>query len=66
MLSPPLPQTLEKQGAGTIIVRNTLGELPSLKDISYITLYCTADYAKKNPEALKAYVKGVQEAVKWI
>ena len=46
MLSPPLPQTLEKQGIGTIIVHNTAGELPSLKQISYITLFTTADWRK--------------------
>ena len=66
MLSPPLPQTLEKQGIGTIIVHNTAGELPSLSNISYITLFTTADYAKNNGPALKAYVGGVQEAVKWM
>jgi ABC-type nitrate/sulfonate/bicarbonate transport system substrate-binding protein len=66
MLSPPLPQTLEKQGVGTIIVHNTAGELPSLNEISYITLFTTADYAKNNGPALKAYVQGIQEAVKWM
>lgn len=66
MLSPPLPQTLEQQGVGTIIIHNTAGELPSLKDISYITLFTTADYAKNNGPAVKAYVQGVQEAVQWI
>ncbi len=66
MLSPPLPQTLEKQGVGTIIVHNTAGELPSLKDISYITLFTTADFAKSNKAALHAYVQGVKEAVNWM
>ncbi|HEV8464149.1 MAG TPA: ABC transporter substrate-binding protein [Pseudolabrys sp.] len=66
MLSPPLPQTLEKQGLGTIIVHNTAGDLPSLKDISYITLFTTADYAKSNKPALHAYVQGVKEAVNWM
>jgi NitT/TauT family transport system substrate-binding protein len=66
MLSPPLPQTLEKQGIGTIILHNTAGELPSLNQISYITLFATADVAKSQKPALKAYVKGVQDAVKWI
>ncbi len=66
MLSPPLPQTLEKEGVGTIIVHNTAAELPSLAGISYITLFTTADYAKNNGPALTAYVHGVQEAVKWM
>jgi ABC-type nitrate/sulfonate/bicarbonate transport system substrate-binding protein len=66
MLSPPLPQTLEKQGIGTIIVHNTAGELPSLKDISYITLFTTADFANSNKPTLHAYVQGVKEAVNWM
>ena len=61
-----MPQTLEKQGLGTIIVHNTAGDLPSLTGISYITLFTTADYAKSNGPALRAYVHGVQEAVQWM
>jgi ABC-type nitrate/sulfonate/bicarbonate transport system substrate-binding protein len=66
MLSPPLPQTLERDGFGTIILHNTAGELGSLKDISYITLFTTKEYAKKNGPALKAYAHGIQDAVKWM
>jgi NitT/TauT family transport system substrate-binding protein len=66
MLSPPLPQTLERDGHGTIIVKNTDGEVPELTGMSYITLFTSKDYAQKNKPALKAYVKGVQEALKWI
>jgi NitT/TauT family transport system substrate-binding protein len=66
MLSPPLPQTLEKDGVGTIILHNTAGELPSLNNMSYITLFTTAEVAKTEKPALKAYVQGVQEAVKWM
>jgi ABC-type nitrate/sulfonate/bicarbonate transport system substrate-binding protein len=66
MLSPPLPQTLERDGYGTIILHNTAGELSSLTDISYITLFTTKDYAQKNGPTLKAYAHGIQEAVKWM
>ena len=66
MLSPPLPQTLERDGFGTIIVKNTDGEVPELTGMSYITLFTSKDYAQKNKPALKAYAKGVQEALKWI
>jgi NitT/TauT family transport system substrate-binding protein len=66
MLSPPLPQTLERDGHGTIIVKNTDGEVPELTGMSYITLFTSKDYAQKNKPALKAYAKGVQEALKWI
>jgi ABC-type nitrate/sulfonate/bicarbonate transport system substrate-binding protein len=65
MLSPPLPQTLERDGFGTIIVRNTQAEVPELAGMSYITLFTSKEIAQKNKPALKAYVKGVQEALKW-
>ena len=66
MLSPPLPQTLERAGHGTIIVHNTAGELSSLTDITYIALFTSKEFATKNPAAVKAYVQGIQEAVHWI
>lgn len=66
MLSPPLPQSLEHAGLGSIIAHNTAGELPSLTGITYMTLYTTKAFAEKNPAALKAYVQGISEATRWI
>ena len=66
MLSPPLPQTLERGGYGTIVVHNTAGELSSLTDITYMALFTSKEFATKNPVAIKAYVQGIQEAVRWI
>jgi len=66
MLSPPLPQALERDGYGTIVLHNTAGELPSLTDITYMALFTSKDFANKNPEAVKAYVQGISEAVHWI
>ena len=66
MLSPPLPQSLEHAGLGSIIAHNTAGELPSLTGITYMTLYTTKAFAKKNPAAVRAYAQGIAEAAKWI
>ena len=66
MLSPPLPQTMEREGYGTIIVHNTAGELPSLTDITYMALFTSKDFAAKNPAAIRAYTQGIAEAVHWI
>jgi NitT/TauT family transport system substrate-binding protein len=66
MLSPPLPQTLARDGYGSIIVRNTAGELPDLRGITYMTLYTTKAFAKKEPAAVEAYTQGILEAMKWI
>lgn len=66
MLSPPLPQMLQQEGYGSIVVRNTAGELPGLTGITYMTLYTTKEFAAKNPAAVKAYTAGIAEAVDWI
>ncbi|HLJ21635.1 MAG TPA: ABC transporter substrate-binding protein [Stellaceae bacterium] len=66
LLSPPLPQTLESAGIGTILIRNTAGEMPELTDTCYDALFTTAEYARANGPALKAYAQAVQDAVKWI
>ena len=66
MLSPPLPQTLERDGYGSIIIHNTASELPSLSGITYIALFTSKDYADKNPQAVRAYAQGISDAVHWI
>jgi NitT/TauT family transport system substrate-binding protein len=66
MLSPPLPQTLERDGFGTIVLHNTAGELPSLTGITYMALFTSKEFATKNPEAVKAYAAGIAEAIHWI
>ena len=66
MLSPPFPQVAEKDGVGKIIFDNTGGEVPELTGMSYIVLFTTKDFAQKNKPAVQAYVKSVQEALKWI
>lgn len=66
LLSPPLPQALENAGVGTILIRNTAGEMPDLTDTNYVSLFTTADYARSNGPALKAFAQGVQDGVKWI
>lgn len=66
MLSPPFPQVAEKDGVGKIIFNNTGGEVPELTGMSYIVLFTSKDFAEKNKPAVQAYVKSVQEALKWI
>jgi len=66
LLSPPLPQTLENAGIGTILIRNTAGEMSDLTDTSYDALFTTAEYARANGPALEAYAHAVQDGVKWI
>jgi ABC-type nitrate/sulfonate/bicarbonate transport system substrate-binding protein len=66
LLSPPLPQTLEREGAGRILIRNTAGDVPELRHTTYVAMFATADYAKKNPAALQAYSRALRRATEWL
>ncbi len=65
-LSPPLPQKLEKEGLGKIVIRNTAGEVPALTNTSYVGLFTTSDYADAHAAAISGYCAALQEAVKWL
>jgi ABC-type nitrate/sulfonate/bicarbonate transport system substrate-binding protein len=65
-LSPPLPQMLEREGVGTIVIRNTAGDVPELTDTNFDSLVTTAEYASGNGAALNGYTHAIQDAVKWI
>src|SRR5262249_48932952 len=64
--SPPLPQTLEREGVGRIVIRNTAGEVPELRDTTYAAMFTTAEYAKRNGAALQAYARAVRRATEWL
>jgi len=66
LLSPPLPQTLEREGAGQILIRNTAGDVPELRQTTYVAMFTTAEYAKKNGPALQAYARALRRATQWI
>jgi ABC-type nitrate/sulfonate/bicarbonate transport system substrate-binding protein len=66
LLSPPLPHTLEREGAGHILIRNTAGDVPELRHTTYVAMFATADYAKKNAPALQAYSRALRRATEWL
>lgn len=66
LLSPPLPQTLEREGVGRIVIRNTAGEVPELRDTTYAAMFTTADYARRNGPALQAYARALRKATEWL
>jgi ABC-type nitrate/sulfonate/bicarbonate transport system substrate-binding protein len=66
LLSPPLPHTLEREGVGHILIRNTAGDVPELRNTTYVAMFTTAEYAKKNPAVLSAYVRALRRATEWI
>jgi len=66
LLSPPLPQTLEHDGRGRIIVRNTEGEVPELRDTPLVNFFVTSEFAAANRKALESYARAVSAATGWI
>ncbi|MGH9335954.1 MAG: ABC transporter substrate-binding protein, partial [Vicinamibacteria bacterium] len=66
ILSPPLPQTLEIDGVGKILVRNTAGEVPELQGTTLVNLFTSADFAHANGRVLEAYSRALSAAVSWI
>jgi len=66
LLSPPLPQSLERDGVGRIVIRNTAGDVPELSNTTYVAMFATADYAKRNGPALAAYARALRRATAWI
>ena len=61
-----MPQTLEREGSGRIVIRNTAGEVPELRDTTYAAMFTTAEYAKKNGPALQAYARALRKATEWL
>jgi NitT/TauT family transport system substrate-binding protein len=66
ILSPPSPEQAVAAGVGTILIRNTKGEDPALSKFLYVSLCTSSEYAKKNPAAVRAYVKSIQQANTWM
>jgi NitT/TauT family transport system substrate-binding protein len=65
LLSPPSPQQLEKEGVGKIIIRSSAGDVPELSDVPFASITVTKEYAEKNPEIVRSYVRAVQKAFKF-
>jgi NitT/TauT family transport system substrate-binding protein len=66
LLSPPLPQSLERDGVGRIVIQNTAGDVPELSNTTYVAMFATAEYAKRNGPALVAYSRALRRATEWI
>src|SRR5262249_59145597 len=66
LLSPPLPHALEREGVGQILIRNTAGDVPELRQTTYVAMFTTADYAKKNAPVLQASARALRAAPGWI
>ena len=66
MLSPPLPQTLEREGVGRIIIKNTAGDVPELSNVTYVALSVTEPFARHNPRLVRSYLRAIGKANAWM
>jgi ABC-type nitrate/sulfonate/bicarbonate transport system substrate-binding protein len=65
LLSPPSPQQLEREGVGKIVIMSSAGDVPQLADVPFASITVTKEYAEKNPEIVRSYVRAVQKAFKF-
>lgn len=66
MLSPPLPQQLEKEGVGRIVIKNTAGDVPEIANLVYVALATTEPFTRNNPALTRAYLRAVNKANTWM
>jgi NitT/TauT family transport system substrate-binding protein len=67
MLSAPAPYIVQKDGAGTVILKNSAGEgPPEFKDFAFETIAVLKSYAAQNPKIVSAYAKSLNDAYDWL
>lgn len=63
---PPGPQQMVDKGVGKMVISSSAGEVPSLADFYYVIMVVRSDYATKNPDAVRRYIKSIREATDWM
>jgi NitT/TauT family transport system substrate-binding protein len=67
LLSAPSPYLVQKDKAGTVIIRNSAGEgPPEFKDFAFETISTLKSYAAAHPDVVKAYSLSLNEAQDWM
>lgn len=66
MLSPPSPQQAEKSGVGTVLIRASAGEIPSISNFYFQNICARKDYIDSYPDRVAAYVKATHEGNVWM
>jgi NitT/TauT family transport system substrate-binding protein len=64
--SSPVPEFPVYHGKGVPLTANAAGEDPAFDDMLVELLYVRPDYARANPEVVKAVVRGLSAAIDWI
>lgn len=62
----PVPEQAVHNGTGVILLNNSAGEIPELKDFLGLALITTRDYAQKNPDVVRRMNKAILRAAQWV
>ena len=62
-LSPPTPYVAESEGFGTILIDGPAGDVPTLSDFAYTGFAANREWAKGNPDAVRAFTRALNTAM---
>jgi len=62
----PVPETAISRGKAVMFIDNSSGEDPTLVPFDMETVLVTADYAQKNPDVVRRFVRAIRRASEWI
>jgi NitT/TauT family transport system substrate-binding protein len=61
----PAAEVMVERGVGVMLVNNTRGEDPFFKPFTQQSVLVRDDFARQNPETVKAFVRAIVTANKW-
>jgi NitT/TauT family transport system substrate-binding protein len=62
-ISPPAPETAEVEGAGTLVISLSRGDVPELGNIPYDVLLVYRDYVAANPDTVRRVVRALSRGM---
>ncbi len=62
----PTAETLVERGTGVMLFYNSGGEDPSLQPFTGYSILVREDYARQNPEVVRAFARAIVKANKWV
>jgi len=67
MLSAPAPYLLERDKAGTVLIKNSAGDgPPEFADFAFECIAVLRSWAEANPQAVEAYIRSMNQAYEWM
>ena len=62
----PVPETAVARGSAVMFINNAAGEDPSIIPFDMETVLVTQEYAQKNPDIVRRFVRAIRKASEWI